>query len=122
MGFGYRLPSRDEVPRRVLARIWDRVEIGSLSQCWPWKLSTGSHGYGQVGWRVTGTRRNAATTAHHAVWIALFGPIPIGMTVDHKCRNSICCNPCHLRLKTNPDNAGDNRQARRGKGRRSYKT
>ena len=117
---GYHTPSRHPIPRRVLVRIWDRVDVRSLIECWPWKLSVGSHGYGQVGWWRTGGG-NAMTTAHRAAWTALFGPLPVGMTVDHRCKNPVCCNPCHLRLRTNPDNARDNRQAQRGRGRRSYK-
>ena len=112
--------SRHEIPQRVIGRIWNNVEVRSLIECWPWRLSVGSHGYGQVGWSL-GAGRNAMTTAHRAVWTALFGRIPDGMTVDHRCRNTVCCNPCHLRLRTNPENAADNRQARRGRGRRSYK-
>ena len=121
MSRGYRAPSRHSVPARVRRRIWDRVEIRSLSQCWPWKLSTGSHGYGQVGWSLGRRHRAAMTTAHRVVWQAVFGPIPEGLTVDHGCRNPICCNPCHLTLRSNPDNAADNRQAQRGPGRTSYK-
>lgn len=120
MAIGFATPSAHPIPKRVLVRIWDRVEVRSLHQCWPWRLSIGSHGYGQVGWSIGGARC-AMTTAHRAVWTSLFGPIPIGMTVDHKCLNPTCCNPCHLRLLTNRENARLNRQALRGPGRISYK-
>ena len=35
------------------------------------------------------------------------------MTVDHKCHNRVCCNPSHLRLLTNVENATDNLQGRK---------
>lgn len=46
--------------------------------------------------------------AHRVAYQALVGPIPAGMTVDHTCHNRICCNPAHLRLLTNAENARDN--------------
>ena len=116
---GSKPPSLHPVPERVIARIFDHVDRRGPDECWPWTLSRGSHGYGQVGWWAGD--RSAMTTAHRVVWIAVHGPIPDGMTVDHRCRFGQCCNPRHLRLRTNLDNARDNRQALRGRGRRSWK-
>lgn len=95
--------SRHEVPQRVIDGIWSRVDRRSGDQCWPWKLSLGNHGYGQIGWWVNG--RTAGTTAHRVVWMAANGPIPDAMTIDHLCRNRPCCNPAHLRLLPNVENA-----------------
>lgn len=99
---GYALPSAYGVPESVIERIWDRVDVRGPGDCWPWLLSLGSHGYGQVGWKVDGESRNAMTTAHRVAWMAHHGEsIPVGMTVDHLCRNRPCCNPAHLRLLSN---------------------
>ena len=117
---GARKPSAHPVPARVVDRIWSRIEVGSEKDCWPFRLSVGSHGYGQIGWAIGGGR-SSMTTAHRVAWQAMFGDIPPGMTVDHLCKNRICCNPSHLRLLTNRENAADNRQAKRGPGRMSYK-
>lgn len=108
-----------EVPQHVLDRVMDRVDVRGADECWPWKLSIGSHGYGQIGWNVDG--KNVTTTAHRAAWSATNGPIAGDLTVDHICRNKVCCNPAHLRLLSNVDNARDNVQAQRGPGLRSYK-
>lgn len=105
-------PSTYDIPERVLERVWDRITIHDWLDCWPWKLSIGSHGYGQVGWYVGGGK-TAMTTAHRVVWVAWNGPIPAGMTVDHECRVRRCCNPLHLRLLPNIDNATDNGQGRK---------
>ena len=93
-----------QIPDRVLGRFWDRVDVGTPGECWPWLLSTGSHGYGQVGWW-NKDRRNVMVLAHRLAYVIGKGEIPGEMTVDHVCRNRICCNPAHLRLLTNVDNA-----------------
>lgn len=94
---------------------WSRVAIDHDSGCWPWQQSVGSHGYGQTWDGIT------VRVAHRCAWTMVYGPIEDRLTVDHICRNTRCCNPAHLRLMTNEDNARDNKQAQRGKGRRSYK-
>ena len=105
-----RTPSIHKIPERVIVGIWDRVDVRDWLECWPWKLSIGSHGYGQVGWGLEDGRATM-TTAHRVAWIAVNGPIPEGMTVDHVwCRNRSCCNPLHLRLLENVENARDNGQ------------
>lgn len=92
------------IPSRVLERIWDRVDVGGVDECWLWRLSVGSHGYGQVGWHENG--RTVMTTAHRVAWIATYGPIVDDLTVDHLCRIRRCCNPAHLRLLTLAENSG----------------
>lgn len=100
-----------ELPDRVRDRFWDRVETGPPDECWAWRLSTGSHGYGQVGWSEGGKTRMVLT--HRVAWFLTNGPIPADLTVDHVCRNRVCCNPAHLRLLTNLENAKDNGMARK---------
>lgn len=95
----------------VAEAFWTRVNVGEPDECWPWLLSIGNHGYGQW-WpmRFDGTMgiwdRN--WLAHRLAWFLTRGPIPPGRTIDHKCRVRRCCNPRHLRLMTNVDNARDN--------------
>ena len=99
------------VPERVQLRAWKYVLKGDPNACWPWQASLGSHGYGQIGWK--GNDRMHGTTAHRAIWVSLNGQIPDGMTIDHKCRNRVCCNPSQLRLLSNYENAKDNGFAKR---------
>lgn len=79
---------------------WADVDMsGGLVACWLWMKSTASHGYGQT-WDGTTVR-----LAHRVAWTLAVGPIPEGLTIDHECRNRRCCNPAHLRLMDNVNNA-----------------
>jgi len=82
----------------LIEYVGTHTEIRSESECWPWLLSVGSHGYGQ-GWDGT-----TVVLAHRLTWLAHFGIIPDDMTIDHLCRVRRCCNPSHLRLLTNEEN------------------
>lgn len=83
------------VPQRVIDRIYDRVDVRGSDECWPWKLSVSAEGYGFVGWKVT-DGKSQKTTAHRVAWMAANGRQLHDLTVDHLCRNPVCCNPAHL--------------------------
>lgn len=91
-----------EIPEDVRLRFWSRVAVRSDGECWPWRLSLGSHGYGQIGWQNAEGRD--MLLAHRVAWVLTVGPIPGDLTIDHLCRNRRCCNPNHLRLLTNEEN------------------
>jgi hypothetical protein len=93
------------VPERVAERLSARIEI-TEDGCWVSQYSVGSHGYAQVGWNENG--QSFVTVAHRAMWIAVNGDIPEGMTVDHLCKNRPCINPAHLRLLSNYENSRRN--------------
>jgi hypothetical protein len=85
---------------------WSKVDVRGPDECWPWKQSRGSHGYGQT-W--DGTH---VTLAHRVAWVLHHQQqIPNGLTVDHRpeCLR-ICCNPAHLRVCSNVKNATNNGQ------------
>ena len=58
----------------------------------------GTHGYGRV--RVNGR----SVGAHRAAWEARHGPIPVGLHIDHLCRNRGCINVDHLEVVTCREN------------------
>lgn len=78
---------------------WSRVAVGQPDECWPWRQSSGSHGYGQT-WD-----GQTVLLAHRVAWALTNGPIPDDLTIDHLCRSRRCCNPAHLRLLPNVENA-----------------
>lgn len=92
-------------------RFWQKVDIsighGPKQNCWEWKGSRNSHGYGAFGFegRVTG--------AHKVAYILTFGPIPEGQCVLHECDNPSCVRPLHLFLGTKKDNFDDMIKKRR---------
>lgn len=62
--------------------------------CWLWSGAVSTEGYGRVDRKYS-----------HRLWYELFfGCIPDGLTLDHLCRNRLCCNPFHLEAVTRGEN------------------
>lgn len=61
--------------------------------CWIW-IAGRSNGYG-VFWN-----EGKPIYAHRFAYELWRGPIPKGKTIDHLCRNTLCCNPFHLEAVT----------------------
>ena len=92
-----------EIPERVQKRAATQF-ILTDDGCHVSTYSVASHGYAQIGWNENGG--HFGTTAHRAAWVYANGEqIPLGMTVDHICKNRLCVNPDHLRLLGNFENA-----------------
>lgn len=73
----------------VMQRILAKAEQGE-NGCWNFTGYLQPKGYGtiQIG------RKN--TTAHRAMYEAIYGELPDDLVVDHLCRNRACVNPMHL--------------------------
>lgn len=74
------------------ARMW--ASIDKTSDCWRWtgRLDTG--GYARIS--IAGTM----TAVHRITYELVHGPIPVGLEIDHLCRNTGCVNPDHLEAVT----------------------
>lgn len=101
-------PSPWEIPAAAAERAATRYvedEVG----CYVSTYSDNGTGYAQIGWSVPphedGRRRTTMVTAHRAAWTHEHGPIPEGMTIDHRCKNRRCVRVSHLRMLTNHENA-----------------
>lgn len=82
---------------------WTQVSLFGPLDCWPWKGSLNSGGYGRLGAGVTGKK----LLAHRRAYEIEFGTIGKGLKVCHACDNPPCCNPGHLFLGTDADNIRD---------------
>ena len=81
--------------------VGDRVQKDFImnGDCLIWKGAIGNHGYGSIS-------VNGKDYLAHRLAYRLFHSvdIPVGMTIDHLCRNRICINPLHLELVTLKEN------------------
>lgn len=80
-----------------VARFWSRVSSGRDFHCWEWQGAKAPKGYG----------RCSAGMAHRVAYELVYGPIPEGLVIRHKCDNPRCCNPKHLTPGTTQDNTND---------------
>lgn len=79
-----------------LARFLQRAMVFG-DGCWTWSGSL-AHGYGRL--QVAGK----STMAHRFAYEHFVGPIPVGLELDHLCRNPACVNPTHLEPVTHAEN------------------
>lgn len=91
-------------------RFWSKVDMRNPFECWPWlaALRRKDEGYGAF-W-INGRHQPASRIAY----ILIFNDVPVDIQVCHKCDNPNCCNPEHLFVGTNVDNARDRDNKGRG--------
>jgi len=90
----------------TIARFWSKIQVGSDTDCWPWKGGANDQGYGRV--KIDGI----LVSPHRLAYELVIGPIPEsadyhGTVVRHRCDNPARCNPKHLRIGTQQDNVRD---------------
>ena len=85
-----------------MERFWSKVQ--KTETCWIWTASKDKHGYGQIGMssRTYGTKR--PHKAYRVAYELLVGPVPVGLEIDHLCRNPSCVNPDHLEAVSHKEN------------------
>jgi hypothetical protein len=66
---------------------WRRVEKRA-DGCWQWRGNLQANGYGRFGIK--------SEYAHRVSYVMHRGAIPVGLDIDHLCRNRACVNPDHL--------------------------
>lgn len=102
----------------AISRFWKFVE--KTETCWNWKGGIENWGYGIFAHQIEGKKQRITARAHRFIWTALFGSIPNGFYVCHRCDNPKCVRPSHLFLGTPKDNAFDRDQKGRA-GKTGYK-
>lgn len=88
-------------------RFWSKVN--KTNRCWIWKAQINTAGYGIFWFNGKNTR------AHRYAFETVRKEIPMGLQLDHLCRNRACVNPYHLEPVTQSVNSS------RGRGRLSAK-
>lgn len=89
--------------QQELSSAWARLRTPEATQdgeCWEWPGARTPDNYGNV-------RRCGQALAHRAAWVEVYGPIPDGMVICHRCDNPPCYRPSHLFLGTHADNVAD---------------
>lgn len=87
-------------------RFWKFVDrSGGPNACWPWMGNRNRNGYGLfTSRRPNGTKFNMRA---HRFALILDGRDPGELHGLHACDNPSCCNPAHLFVGTDGDNADD---------------
>ena len=73
-------------------------QVRTSDKCWEWIGTKKTTGYGRV------KVHNQTLQAHRVMYEWLVGPIPVGLQLDHLCRNVGCVNPDHLEPVTGREN------------------
>ena len=73
-----------------MERFCQKVATDPASGCHTWQAYKNANGYGRFS--VNGKNQ----PAHRFIYEQEIGPIAIGLTIDHLCRNRACVNPAHL--------------------------
>jgi hypothetical protein len=79
-------------------RILKSLVEASGTECIVWPRFLDKDGYGRV-W-IDGK----SALAHRVAYEIARGEIPLGLTIDHLCRNRACINPAHLEPVTQVEN------------------
>ncbi len=96
-------------------KFWSRVAItANPDRCWEW-LAGKAHGYG-----VHSEGRGKTVGSHRLAYQITYGEFNARLHVCHRCDNPGCCNPNHLFLGTQKDNAKDREAKGRGRKGRQF--
>lgn len=99
----------DIASEKQSGRFWEKVDIRGENECWPWKATLVSKGYGGI------AIYQYLRYAHRVAWMyANRADEPVGKVVMHSCDNMACCNPAHLSVGTVADNSRDMIRKNRG--------
>jgi hypothetical protein len=79
-------------------RLLSKAVINWETGCWEWTACLSTSGYGRI------NANGRVENAHRVAYELIESPIPVGLFLDHLCRNRACINPAHLEPVTNREN------------------
>lgn len=88
---------------RLAAKI-KLADCGYETSCHLFMGSLSANGYGQLAPDAGGGRGANPLRAHVVAWTQAHGPVPVGLELDHLCRQRACCNVNHLEAVTRREN------------------
>lgn len=87
-----------------VANIRERLDRRSTPEpntgCWLWLGAVTAEGYGKVGLGSLNGAPKFVAYAHRVAFELENGPIPEGLTIDHRCRMPGCINAAHMEAVT----------------------
>ena len=102
---------RDLTERLIVNSILSEDTHYNGEPCWIWLGHRRPNGYGTLNVRRDGQHK--VLSAHRTAYEDLVGPIPEGMTLDHKCAVRECINPNHLEPVLHQENCARRNERRR---------
>src|SRR5258708_22894285 len=109
---------------KLLKSVFSKIiKENTYRGCWTWIASARKNGYGKFNITIS-KNKYKYEYAHRFMWMIIYGEIPNGLHVCHRCDNPSCVNPNRLFLGTPKDNTHDSViKGRRGRGyKRTRKT
>ena len=83
--------------KNTMHDFWAKVSV-CMGGCWDWIGPRSRRGYGVF------FQDGGKLLPHRVTYEIEHGPIPVGLVIDHLCRNPPCVNPLHLEAVTNSEN------------------